>query len=233
MFFKRTNIRILRGNWRQTGIIYLFSSWHLTKASCATNNYASNSYILSKFIFAIWSCLSISCNLSESNCFSSFTEFNYSLSMLLFLSSSYISLTISIMVAKSSFKSSSNTLVKKEEFEDSLVGVAIISMNKRTSNKINKELIQQPFATNHLCFKDCLEFLWDKKNAFSPYSFLSFLEWAINRFPFISSNSDNSQSATSIQSIRQSILDYPNTFQTSNLCSVNQAFWCNLLWRCG
>ena len=154
-------------------------------------------------------------------------EFNYARSPTL------ISLTISIMMNKSCFMSSSKNLVMKEEFEDSLVEVVIMPMNKRTSNKINEELIQQPFATNLLCFKDCLEVLWDKKNAFNPSSFLSFLDWAINSFLFTSANSHNSQSATSIQWIRQSILDYPNTFQTINLCPINQAFWCNLLWRWG
>ena len=66
-------------------------------------------------------------------------EFNFSLSMLLFLPSSYISLTISIMVENSCLISSSKSIVmKKEEFEDSLVEVVIITMNKITSNNINK-----------------------------------------------------------------------------------------------
>ena len=49
----------------------------------------------------------------------------------------------------------------KGEFEDTLVEVVIMPMNKRTSNKINKELIQQPFATNLLCSRDFFEVLWD------------------------------------------------------------------------
>jgi len=67
-------------------------------------------------------------------------EFNYYLSMLLFLPSSYISLTLSIRMNKSCFMSPSENLVMKEDFEDSLVEVVIIKMNIRTSNKINKEL---------------------------------------------------------------------------------------------
>ena len=77
-------------------------------------------------------------------------EFNFSLSMMLFLPSSYISLTISTMMNKSFFMSSSKNLVKKEEFEDSLVEVFIIKMNKITSNKINKELIQATFFNKPL-----------------------------------------------------------------------------------
>lgn len=89
------------------------------------------------------------------------------------------------MVEKSLFKFSSKNLVKEEDFEHSLVEVVIIKMNKRTSTKFRIELqynsidfelndfrvkllFKQSFATNLLCFKDCLEVLWDKKNAFSP-----------------------------------------------------------------
>ena len=68
-------------------------------------------------------------------------EFSYFLSMLLFLPSSYISLTLSIMMNKSCFMSPSKSLVMKEEFEDALIEVVIIPMDKRTSNKINKGLI--------------------------------------------------------------------------------------------
>ena len=73
-------------------------------------------------------------------------EFNYSLSLLLFLPSSYISLTLSIMMNKYCFMAPSKSLVMKEEFEDTLVKVVIMPMNKRTSNKINKELIEATFC---------------------------------------------------------------------------------------
>ena len=82
--------------------------------------------------------------------------FNYFLSMLLFLPSSYISLTISIMMNKSCFISSSKTLLRKEEFEDSLVEVVIMPMNKKTSNKINKELIQATFRNKPLVLQGLL-----------------------------------------------------------------------------
>ena len=132
--------------------------------------------------------------------------------VLLFLPSSYISLTISIMMNKSCFISSSKTLVKKEEFEDSLVGVFIIPLNKRTSNKINKELIQQPFETNLLCFKDCFEVLWP--SALLPSCPL--LDLAINSFPFTSVtqkivslqqayNQSDNQSLTAQTPFRQAI----------------------------
>jgi len=49
--------------------------------------------------------------------------------------------------------SSSKNLVKREEFEGSLVEVVIIKMNKRTSNKINKELIQATFCNKPLALQ--------------------------------------------------------------------------------
>ena len=141
-------------------------------------------------------------------------EFNCSLSMMLFLPSSYISLTISIMMNKSCFMSSSKNLVKKGDFEDSLVEVVIMPMNKITSNKINKEPIQQPFATNLLCSKDCFEVLWDKRMPSALLLSCPLLDLAINSFPFTYTNSNNSQFTT----IKQSTSDYLNTFQ------VNQAY---------
>jgi len=52
--------------------------------------------------------------------------------------------------------SSSKNILMKEQFEDSIVEVAIIKMNKRTSNKINKELIQATFCKKPLVVQGLL-----------------------------------------------------------------------------
>jgi len=68
------------------------------------------------------------------------------------------------MMNKSCFKSPSKSLVmKKEEFEETLEEVVIMPMNKELQTRLIKSLFQQPFATNLLCFKDCLKVIWDRR----------------------------------------------------------------------
>jgi len=52
--------------------------------------------------------------------------------------------------------SSSKNLVMKEEFEDSLIEVVIIKMNKRTSKKIIKDIIQETFCNKPLVLQGLL-----------------------------------------------------------------------------